>query len=173
MHERADPSAVSETGGHDVAVLGTCGWRHEHVILVQDAAPEQGFAGDAEVEDVVAGQEAAVHRDVARAIVRRERRLGRDHPREERHGLRAGLPGVPDDAHAARSRLVALDEALLRQRAEEIADRFCRLYAKLLRDFANAWLVGVLSQEIDEVVIDPALTTSSISSLRTPTSQPL
>ena len=76
---------------------------------------------------------------------------------EVRHGLGGRGAREADDAHAAGARLIALDESLLRERREQVGDRLRRLDAKLLRDLADAGLIRVFREEVDQVVVYPSL----------------
>jgi hypothetical protein len=99
----------------DVAVLRARRRRDHHVVTVEDAATDHRLSLDAKEEDVVARQEAAVHRDEARAMLRQECRLPGVHSAVVGHGLRGRRAREADDADAARARLIALDEPLLRE----------------------------------------------------------
>src|SRR5215212_9696478 len=72
------------------------------------------------------------------------------------HRLGGRRAGEADDAHASRARLIALDESLLRERRKQVGDRLRRLDAKLLRDLADAGLIRVLREEVDQVVVYPS-----------------
>jgi hypothetical protein len=75
--------------------------RHHHVIAVEDAAADHRLPLDAQEEDVVARQEAAIHRDEAGAMLRQERRLTRVHATIVRHGLRGSSARESHDADTA------------------------------------------------------------------------
>src|SRR5690349_6789812 len=72
-----------------------------------------------------------------------------------RHGLCLAGSLEAEKAHAARARLVALDEALRLERVQQVGDGLRRLDVELLGDLADARLVRVLREKVYQVVIDP------------------
>ena len=99
----------------------------------------------------------SIHGDMTDTMIGKECGLAGMHAAIVRNRLRTRLSRMPDDSHATRTRLIALDESLLRQRAEQVAHRLRRLDAKLSRDLPDARLVRVLREEVDEEVIYPSL----------------
>jgi D-alanyl-D-alanine dipeptidase len=63
--------------------------------------------------------------------------------------------GVPEQSHTTGARGVSLDVALVRERLQDVGNGFRRLDPKSLPDFANAGLVRILAEKIEQVMVDP------------------
>jgi len=144
-------------GGHDVAVLGARGRRDEHVVVVEDPAADHRLALDAQEEHVVGGQEAAVHREVSDPVVGINAGSRRAPGRSTAPVAWSSGPRTLRCGRRGERGLIALDEPLQCQRAEEVRDRLRRLDAKLLRDLADAGFGTCSPQEVDQVVVHPTL----------------
>jgi hypothetical protein len=89
-------------------------------------------------------------------LVAEDRLVDRD-LRVQRQRLHAPGALMAEDAHASRAGRVPLDVAFRGERVEQVAYRLRRLDAKLLADLADARLVRVLREKVDQVLVDFAL----------------
>src|SRR5580693_7459036 len=87
-------------------------------------------------------------------MLRQQRRLGRGDLGVDGHWLRQWRGGESQELDPARARRVALDVALLRQRLQDVRHRLRRLDTKALTDLADARLIRILREKIEEIVVD-------------------
>jgi hypothetical protein len=146
----------AEPGRDDLAVARLPGGGDEDVVAVVDAAADHAVALHAQREGVVGRHEAAVEGEAPLPVLGQERRLAGVDAAVVRDRLDAGDALVADDPHAPRARRVALDVPLRREGVEHVRHRLRRLDPELLPDLADARLVRVLREEVDEILVDLA-----------------
>src|SRR5205085_7563852 len=111
-------------------------------------------AAHAQHERIIARHEPAIEADVPRLVLGTRTGVTAGDALVERQRLHPRRTGVADDADAARPRRIPLDVPLGRERLEQVRDGLRGLDPKLLADLADARLVRVLREKVEEEVVD-------------------
>src|SRR6185312_2842402 len=148
---------LAEACTDDVTVLRRGRRADQHVVAVEDPAAAHAVALHLQKKRIVARQEAAIHGDVAAAVLGEQRRFTGMDAAVVRDRLRALGRGVAEQADTARPRVIAFDVAFALQRVQQVGHRLRRLDLKLARNLADARLVRVVREEVYQIVIDALL----------------
>src|SRR5688572_20830511 len=137
--------------------MGACGWIYEDQVAPLNPPVDHAVVTNPQKEGVVRRDEHPIHHDEPLSIFGREYGFGRVQPTIQWDWLCLTDRRESSETQSTRPARFAGDVPLERERLQDVHDRFGGLEFKTSADLPDAWLICVLSQKVDQVVIDSTL----------------